>query len=85
MTRPSTPPAASTILVLSSDILATRAGELLDQLACGSWAPAQKLREALQCYSEVRLGSAVKDASDDPQTLNDPGPAPITQRSAHHG
>ena len=76
------PPAANTIVVLSADILATRAGELLEQLACGSWAPAQKLRDALQCYSEVRLGVAVTDASD-PQRMNCEK-APVTQRSALH-
>ncbi len=68
MNHPSTPPPANTIVILSADILATRAGELLDQLACGSWAPAQKLREALACYSECRLGVAVRDATD-PQAM----------------
>ncbi len=78
----STPPPANTIVILSADILATRAGELLDQLACGNWAPAQKLREALACYSECRLGVAVHDAAD-PQAMNCEK-APITERSIHH-
>ncbi len=64
MNRTSTPPPANTITVLSADLLATRAGELLSQLACGTWPPAQKLREALQTYSEVRLGVAMAEGAD---------------------
>ncbi len=64
MTARSTPPPANTIVVLSADILATRAGELLDQLACANWSPAQKLREALQVYSEVRIGTTMAEGAE---------------------
>ena len=68
------------IAILAADVLATRAGELLDKLACGSWEPAQKLREALQCYSEVRLGVAVAEGADAVlRHIN--ANAPVTERS----
>ncbi len=54
----------STITILAADLLATRAGELLDQLACGSWAPARKLKEALQVYSEVRIGTTMAEGAE---------------------
>ena len=82
MSRPSTPPPASTLVVLSADLLATRAGELLEQVAFGSWPPALKLRDALQCYSEVRLGTTMAEqATMVLEHCNDHSPAPETQRS----
>ena len=82
MNHQSRPPPANTIVVLSADILATRAGELLDQLACGNWAPARKLREALATYSEVRLGTAMAEQADTVLRHIDEK-APITERSLH--
>jgi hypothetical protein len=83
MTRPSTPPPASTLVILAGDILATRAGELLELLAFGSWEPAVKLRDALGVYSEVRLGTAMSEQADfvleHCKRIDEP--APVTQRS----
>lgn len=64
MTASSTPPAAGTITILAADILATRATQLLEQLAAGSWAPAERLRDALATYSEVRLGTTMAEGAD---------------------
>ena len=61
MNRTTTHPPTNTLTVPSADILASRAAELLDRLACGQWAPARKLREALRCYSEIRLGVAMSE------------------------
>ena len=68
--------------VLAADLLARRAKELIEVLAFGGWEPAVRLRDALQCYEEVRCGNAVIEASD-PQAMSiaDWTPAPITQRS----
>jgi len=90
-----TPPPANTITILAADLLATRAGQLLDQIACGTWAPAQKLREAIQTYSEVRIDTAMAAGADeilraidekDPQkvNVNDWPQSPETKRSVHH-
>jgi hypothetical protein len=64
---PSTPPLGTTLTILAADVIAARASKLLAQLACGSWEPARKLREALQAYGEVRMGMMVSQASEDPQ------------------
>ena len=82
MNRPSTPPPANTIAILAADLLATRAGQLLECLAFGSWEPAVKLREALATYSEVRIGTAMAEgAAEILAVCNDK--APETQRSVH--
>ena len=60
----STPPPASTIQTLAADLLAQRARELLEQVAFGGWGPAQKLKTALDVYTEVRSGNMLKDAND---------------------
>jgi len=83
MNRPSTPPPANTITVLAADLLATRAGELLDALAHANWAPADKLRDALATYSEVRLGVALAEGADEVLRAIDEK-APETERSARH-
>ena len=69
-----TPRPADTVTILAADILATRASELLEQLAAGSWPAACKLRDALTTYSEVRLGDLIEQ-------MPDPEPAPVTQKS----
>ena len=82
--RTSTPPPAHNLQCLSADLLAVAAKNLLEQLAHSDWAPAVKLREALDTYECVRMGQVLRD--DDPQSvqLNDP-PAPITERSLPNG
>ena len=96
MSSRSTPPAASTIEILAGDLLCTHAQNLLRQLAHANWEPAVKLQEAIELYSEVRLGLSIARGADevlraveesDPQAMNvnDWPPAPETERSAHHG
>jgi hypothetical protein len=77
----------NTLTALAGDLLATRAGELLEQLACGKWGPATKLREALQCYSEVRLGTTVAEQVDVVCSHGDAWdePAPKPERSVLRG
>jgi hypothetical protein len=90
------PPPANNIEILAGDLLCTHASELLRQLACGSWEPAQKLRDAIELYSEVRIGLSMARGADeilqrvndrDPQamSINDWPPAPETERSVRHG
>ncbi len=55
----SIPPAGS-LQVLSADMVYLRAKELLTQLACGSWPPAEKLRAACEAYEEIRCINVVK-------------------------
>jgi hypothetical protein len=78
--RQSTPPPANTITILAADILATRATQLLEQLAAGSWEPARKLKEALATYSEVRLGVAMAEGAEAVLRAIDEK-APPTERS----
>ena len=77
----STPPPACSMLVLASDLLAQRATELLAQLAfAGTWEPGVQLKNALECYQEVRLGRAIRGADPQRMQIIDP-PAPTTERS----
>jgi len=77
----SQPPPASNIEILAGDLLCTHASELLRQLACGSWEPAQRLRDAIELYSEVRLGLSMARGADEVlQAICEK--APETQRSA---
>lgn len=91
-----TPPPASNIEVLAGDLLCTHAQELLRQLAHANWEPAEKLKEACELYSEVRLGLSMARGADeilraiedkDPQkvNVNDWPQAPETERSVDHG
>jgi hypothetical protein len=94
MEHRSTPPPkeASTIELLAGDLLCTHAQNLLRELAHANWEPAVKLQEAIELYSEVRLGIAMARGADeilreidekDPQrcNVNDWPPAPETERS----
>ncbi len=84
--RRATPVPATTLQILAGDILATRVMELLEQLAfAGTWEPGVKLKDALEVYQQVRLGTTIKDAQD-PQkmTVHEWAPAPITERSRVH-
>ena len=84
MNRHSTPsPPANSLDVLAADLLAQAARNLLEQVAFGTWEPGIKLRDALQTYSEVRAGNAIKDAAD-PQSMTVEDwdePAPTTRPS----
>ena len=51
------------LTVLAADVLATRAAQLLSQLSVGNWDAATALKDALDLYSEVRLGAAITTAS----------------------
>ena len=71
---------SDTLTVLAADVLATRAAQVLDALRVLSnslaWTPVvSSLRDALQTYSELRIGSKISVAT------NCNYPAPITQRS----
>ena len=57
-------PLANSLTILSADLLAIAATNLLQQLACSQWEPAQRLRQALSAYTEVRTGNAIRDAED---------------------
>lgn len=91
-----TPPPARNIEVLAGDRLCTRAQELLRQLAHANWEPAVKLQEAVELYSEVRLGlsmargadeilRAIEDKNPQKVNVNDWPQAPETERSVDHG
>lgn len=86
------PPPASNIEILAGDLLCTHAQTLLRQLAHANWEPAVKLKEAVELYSEVRLGLSMARGADevlrhvdekDPQAMNvaDWPQAPETERS----
>jgi hypothetical protein len=81
MNRSTPPPkAASTIEILAGDLLCTHAQTLLRQLAHAGWEPAVKLQEAVELYSEVRLGlSMARGADEILRAINEKAPA--TQRS----
>jgi hypothetical protein len=66
------------LTILASDVLAVRCKNILDQMAAAEWQPLADLRQALETYSELRLGTKLHD-SEPP----DDGPAPPTQRSVH--
>ena len=65
------------MLVIASDVLATRAKALLDQFAFGPWQPATDLRVALDAYYAVREHAIVTGAIES----SDEAP-PETERSA---
>ncbi len=66
MSRTTTPPPADTLTILAADLLATHAGNLLAQLAyAGDWEPATRLKDAMQTYSEVRIGAALSAGADE--------------------
>lgn len=53
----STPP---NLVILSADLVARRASELLAQLAyAGTWEPADALKQALETYAAVRTDGAI--------------------------
>ncbi len=81
-----TPPPANTMLTLASDLLAMRVKQLLTVLAAHNFEPLEQLRQALDTYEQVRIGGAIVEASD-PQRMAVANwePAPITERSVHHG
>ena len=88
MSRPSVPPAGN-LQILAGDLLCHHANELLRQLACGSWAPAQALRDAISMYSDVRLGAALAEGADAliahvSSKYDSDEKAPDTLRSAPH-
>ena len=79
------PPPAANLVILAGDLLAQAARQLLEQLACGSWETAERLRQSLDTYEHVRIGDEITSArSDDPQrcTVSNWEVAPKTQRSA---
>lgn len=80
MTARTTPPPASNIEILAGDLLCTHASELLRQLAHSRWEPAVKLKEAVDLYSEVRLGLSMARGADEILLAIDE-PAPATERS----
>jgi hypothetical protein len=85
MNRPSTPPPAHNLTVLSSDLLAVAAKRIVEQLACAkSWEPMAQLKNALDVYESVRIGGIVNDIHEVTQrgmrVTNEP--APETTRSA---
>jgi hypothetical protein len=50
------------LAILAADVMATRVKTLIDQLAAGNWQPLIDLKQSLETYSEVRLGSTVKES-----------------------
>jgi len=82
--RRTTPPPASTIELLAGDLLCTHAKNLLIQLAHANWEPAVKLQEAIELYSEVRLGVTMAAGADEILRAIEEK-APATERSARHG
>ena len=66
MTGTKSAPPVGSLVVLSGDLLAVAAKNLLDQLVHSNWAPAVKLKDALDTYEAVRMGGILKD--DDPQS-----------------
>lgn len=67
----------SPLITLAADKLARDAKQLLDQLAAGTWKPAQELRASLDRYSELRGIDLVTSTSD---SLTDDDSIPPTQR-----
>ncbi len=65
--RPSTPPPAHNLTVLSADLLAVAAKRIVEQLASPNWEPLQQLKDALSTYESVRLGQTLRNA--DPQAM----------------
>lgn len=81
MTSRSTQPPATNLVILAGDLVATAASNLLAQLACGSWEPAERLRQALDAYEHARIGDEITNAQE-PQRMNVADwPAPPTERS----
>lgn len=76
-------PSAPNLVVLSADVLATRAKRLIDSLFDGSFEPIRdnisELRSAIDTYELVRSGGIISDP--DPQKMNSEV-APTTERSA---
>lgn len=69
MNTRSTPPPAHNLVVLSADLLAVAAKNLLEQLAHANWPPADRLRQALDTFDAVRIGDEITSAQD-PQRMN---------------
>lgn len=72
-TPKSLPPPAHNLVVLSADLLAVAAKNLLEQLAAANWQPMQQLKGALETYETVRLG----------QVLKEPAPLPTCEGCKH--
>ncbi len=84
MNHRSTTPPAHNLTVLSADLLAVAAKRIVEQLASPNWEPLVQLKDALETYESVRLGQVLNDESE-PQCVRIDEPAPVTERSVHHG
>lgn len=84
MTSKSTPPPATNLVILAGDLVASAARNLLDQLACGTWEPAARLRQALDAYECARTGDEITNAQDPQACTVADWPVPQTERSVHH-
>ena len=74
------------LVVLSADVVARRATQVLKELAGAErWPAAQRLKEALAAYSEVRLGTVVKDSDPQAMQLSPPTCERCRRRSACDG
>ena len=83
MNRSTPPPkAATTIELITADLLCAHAQNLLRQLAHANWEPAVKLQEACELYSEVRLRVTMANGADEVlQAIEEK--VPTTVRRAH--
>jgi len=68
------------LTLLASDVLATRAKTVVDELAAANWEPLERLKEALAVYSEIRLGVAMAEQASEVRAAC-VEPAPDTTRS----
>ena len=75
MSQPNVPESVSNqaLTILASDVLAVRCKNILDALAAAEWQPLADLKQALETYSELRLGTKLHDCDE---------PAPPTQRNS---